>query len=190
MSTREESAFRTERITGYRYAATGVFGYEFYRGSDKVCTLSSLVVPSPKVLINGYGKSWESELAGRAAPAGFTKYVYDRAGNPPKGKDRAGDTPAGRECAGRSAAGKIACDGSGGCLINDCLSVYSDKDGYVFTCGGQTVAQIKRWQGADCAVRSGNGLAREAYFEVVFRREIDDELKLMIMAFPMLGSGI
>lgn len=45
-------------LTGYRYFATGVFGYAFYRGQEKVCTISSMVGPSASIRITGKTRSW------------------------------------------------------------------------------------------------------------------------------------
>ncbi len=51
-------------ITGYRFSATGVFGYAFYKGQEKVCVVSSLVGPSAPVRIAGRTRSWEGVSCG------------------------------------------------------------------------------------------------------------------------------
>ena len=46
-------------LIGYRYYATGVFGYSFYKGKDDICSVSGLVVPDFPVIIRGETKEWE-----------------------------------------------------------------------------------------------------------------------------------
>ena len=49
----------TAIITGYRFSATGVFGYVFYQKQEKLCSVSSIVVPSPPLTITGKSRIWK-----------------------------------------------------------------------------------------------------------------------------------
>ncbi len=67
-----------DSIIGFKYSATGVFGYVFYDGKNKICSVSSLVVPSPPVTMNGDNLRWISEfdLDSTIIP-GQTRYIED-----------------------------------------------------------------------------------------------------------------
>ena len=64
-------------ITGYRFSATGVFGYEFYKGQEKVCEISGIVAPPVQVRIEGKTRCWEA-ISKRDGVAGCISLVYDQ----------------------------------------------------------------------------------------------------------------
>ena len=64
-------------LIGFQYSSTGVFGYTFYRNGNKICTVSSLVVPSPTVHIHGLDRDWMSPFDQESTIfPGLTRYVY------------------------------------------------------------------------------------------------------------------
>ena len=50
------------RLIGYRFDATGVFGYSYYTTTDKVCSVSTIVAPSAPVMIHGRSTTWRSDF--------------------------------------------------------------------------------------------------------------------------------
>ena len=54
-----------EQMTGYRFAATGLRGYSLYHEKEELCTVYSLVIASPPVVITGYDMKWQSILTMR-----------------------------------------------------------------------------------------------------------------------------
>ena len=68
----------TVKIYGFRYSVTGVFGYDYYSDGKKVCTATSMVMPSPPVRINGFDKSLYSEFdQEKTIDEGVSRIVYD-----------------------------------------------------------------------------------------------------------------
>ena len=70
------SSNESSKIIGYRYDATGFFGYDFYKENEKRCSASSLVVPSSSVMMFGFGNKWKSEFENCTIVLGLTRYVY------------------------------------------------------------------------------------------------------------------
>ena len=65
------------KITGYRYHATGIFGYDFFKNKEKFCSVSSLVAPYAPVMIFGAGTKWRSDFPKCTIFPGLTGTVVD-----------------------------------------------------------------------------------------------------------------
>jgi len=155
-----------KRIIGFRYEATGVFGYAFYSNTEKLCSVSSLVVPSPPVMIDGYGRIWESNIMESATYPGVTRYIMDRES--------------------KKQVAKIEYKEAGYFVINNMVIAKCEPEKYVFIRTGDTIAEIIRFEGRADWMPDNSYMDYKAYFEVTMNCELDEEWKLLIMAFPML----
>lgn len=155
-----------EKIIGFRYDATGVFGYEFYHKNDKLCAVSSSVVPSPPVMIYGFDNEWESEFEDCTVYPGLTRYVLDRKS--------------------KSQVAKVVYRDFGKYELNESISVYCDTKKYKFFYDDEMIADIHRFEGDFGWKPDSKYYEYEAYFEVKMSQGINSELKMLIMAFPMI----
>ena len=159
-----------DNIIGFRYEATGVFGYEFYNDREKLCSVSSLVVPSPTVMISGYGQEWEFEYRrGESVFPGTARNVYDIKTN--------------RRIA------IVAYKDSEKYVINNYYIMSCDSQGYKITCRNEIVAEITRFEGEHSWCPDSACYEYEAYFKVSLSQELDDEHKMLAMALPILRFG-
>ena len=165
------------KIMGYHYGATGAWGYAFYEEQKKICTLSSIVVPSPPVLLQGFGHEWYSKLdqAGTVAP-GLTRSISDH-----KSKEN---------------IYKIIYQNSGQYDIvfsDDHMAVHIGNDHYAFFSGDTEVAQIEK------VCETPIEVPQELQYydtELHFLANVSDQIKpehmLAILSFPVLrftGTG-
>jgi len=157
-----------KRLIGYRFVATGVFGYTYYSTGDQVCSVSSMVAPSASVMIHGNSVIWESNFSCCTVFPGLTRSVRD-------------------ESTGTQLF-QIVYKDTGEYEINKSITAYCDAEKYTFCLDGTVIAKITRFSGsADHFIKpSDTGYNYEPYFEVVADCEIDTELLMLILAFPML----
>ena len=164
-----EESGENKRAIGYRYAATGVFGYMFYSPEQLICTVSSNVVPSPPVMIAGAGVEWRSDFdQDTTIYPGIARSVVEEAG-------------------GEQVFG-IVYKETGSYEINESVSVHCDWDAYAFCIEDREIATIRR-----CS-RMPDGFPwptddyyeYEPYFEVEYGSEVSAELLMIMLAFPML----
>lgn len=159
-----------ERIIGYQYFATGVGGYEFYCDKRNICTVSSIVVPSPPVQINGYGMTWKSDFDEESTLVpGLTRYVHDSASH-------------------ALVAGVVYRD-CGEYEIDKSVTVHCGDGAYSFFRNHEKIAQINPYKGGIPWMPMPTQFDYKPYFEVNFDAGIDDEMKLLILSFPMLKFG-
>ena len=160
-----------DNIIGFRYEATGVFGYEFYRDKEKLCAVSSMVVPSPPVTISGYGRTLECEGA-RIAPVlpGTTRCIYDYES--------------------KRKVATVAYKDFENYVINNFYNVRCDSQGYKVICQGEVIVEIKRFEGKPSWYPDSLYYDYEAYFEVSMSRDLDNVNKMLVMAFPMIRFGV
>ena len=168
-----ESNNKTSLI-GYRYDTTGVFGYEFYRGDVKICSVSSLVVPSPPVMIHGNGVDWISDSKMGTILPGLACTVVDQS----NGKQ----------------VFKMVYVGAGQFRINDLISVFCGDGKYTFYSDQTVIAIISRVNPQNKypakPLNADNGFDYEPYFEINICSEMENELMIFILAFPMLKVGV
>ncbi len=155
-----------EQLQGFRYDATGVFGYSFYKGRDLLCNTSSMVVPDPDVVITGHKVHWVSKHpTGRVLP-GLTRTVYD--------SDH------------HSKIGDICYLSPGKYEINGSIQVLAENDGYLFSCDNEPIAQIHRYTGEWEWKPESAEYEYTPYFQISLSTKLDKQLLFFILSFPML----
>lgn len=159
-----------EQVIGWRYSSTGVWSYEFYCGSNKLCTVSSLVIPSPPVGISGCGMTWESPFDKDSTIfSGQKRYIYDKVT--------------------REKVAVLTYMEHGRYTINGSVSVHCDGDGHRFYSDDGMIARLVRYRGEDIQPPDKAKLYHydyEPYYEGSYRRDMSDALKLLIFSFPLL----
>ncbi len=156
----------SSKIIGYRYNATGVFGYVFYKEKRKLCSVSSVVVPSPPVMMFGFGNKWKSEFENCTIVPGITRYVYD--------------------CNTGRRIYKIVYRENGKYEINNSVIAYCNAERYAFFCDNQLIAQISKATEKCDFVPQSTEYDIEPYFDVFAQNGIDENLLMLIFSFPML----
>ena len=159
---------KTKRLIGYRFDATGVFGYAYYTSDERVCSVSSIVAPSAPVMIHGNGVTWKSDFDNCTIFPGLTRSVNDESN---------GTQPF-----------QIVYKDSGEYEINKSIIAYCDTGKYTFYCDDKVIAKIIRFSGKSGHFKkpSDTYYNYESYFEVAADDKIDTELLMVILAFPML----
>lgn len=163
----------TIRVTGYRYCATGIWGYDFYREQEKLCTVSGLVIPSPPVRICGFEREWYSEFDEESTIVpGLTRYVFD--------------SKTSREVARiiYKNAGKYEV-----LISQNHINVYIVEDEYGFYRNGHIIASIKRIHENNNLIPPMSDFDIEPYFSIFLAKQIELEIIMVILAFPMLQFG-
>ncbi|MCM1307544.1 MAG: hypothetical protein NC223_02985 [Butyrivibrio sp.] len=153
-------------FVGYRYEATGVWAYNFYKGKEKICSVSSIVAPSSPIMIYGFGYSWKSELGDSTAASEHTRYVCD--------------------CSDDRKLYKIIYKGNGKYEINDSLLVYCDAERYSFFCDNRLIAEINRIADKSDFELLSTAYDAEPYFDIFTQDRMDEQLLMLIFSFPML----
>ena len=153
-------------LTGYRFGATGVFGYAFYFGRDLLCETYSLVVPSPDVYITGHKVHWISKYPRDTIRPGLTRPVYATENH--------------------RKIGDIIYRSPGKYEINGFVQVSVEKDRYLFSCDDEPLAQIHRYARESEWKPESIEYEYTPYFQVSIPQKIDTRLKLLILTFPML----
>lgn len=163
-----------ERVVGYRYSTTGFSSCEFYCGNSKLCSVSSLVIPSPPIGISGCGMTWESPFdADSTIFSGLTRYIYDKIT-----KER---------------VAVLTYMDRGRYTINGSVLVRCNGDGYSFFSDDEMIARIVRYRGEDIQMPTKIMLYSsdfELYYEGGYRKDISDALKLLICSFPLLRFAL
>ena len=155
------------RVIGYRYDATGVFGYEFYEDMKQICTVSGLVVPSPTIMISGFGRNWKSEFdVDSTLFPGLTRTILDDATN--------------------KEVGALTYDGNKSYRLCNSVKVSCTTECYSFYDNEGLVAQTTKFQDEEIWLPQALGFDYEVYFNTVFNRDINDETKMLIVSFPVL----
>lgn len=168
-SSKMKPAYPSSTI-GYKYSATGIFGYAFFHDKIRMCTVTSIVVPSPPVLIEGYGMRWRSDFDAEATIfPGLTRYVRD-------------------DSDGAQVARLVYRD-RWEYEINGSVTARCGGGSYSFSRSGKIAAQISRYKEGNVWVPESVEHDYEPYFEVLFTDEIDDGMKLLVSSFPMLRFG-
>ena len=164
------------KLIGFQYSATGVFGYSFYRDGNKICSVSSLVVPSSTVHIHGSDRDWMSPFDQDSTIfPGLTRYVY------------------------RTDSGQEECrivymvDWY---EIRIGMDVYraSENDGeYIFSADGQQIAvitKISRQEAEKISVPQDEpNYDVTAYYRVDAVGGIPENALMAILSFPMVRFG-
>ena len=153
------------------FEETGVYGHLFFDGGPEPCAnVHSLVTPSaPPVYIRGFGHAWSSPFDHDATIfPGLKRYVLE---------EKTGTAVGAIEYRSPGEY-RISAGGAG-------LSVHIERGSILFRDFSGDVAEVRRTENR--AVRSlGHGYEAEKRFDIVLRRPVSDELKLLILAFPML----
>lgn len=161
------------RLTGYRFDATGVFGYSFYNDVNKFCSVSSSVGLSAPVRILGNRVKWKSDFDNCTVFPGLARSIIDES----KGTQLF----------------SIVYINSGEYKINESVSVYCDIDNYTFYASDKVIAKIYRFSGETDhrqKISETDSYDYKPYFEVVTINEIAPELRMVILAFPMFRFGL
>lgn len=165
------------KINGYRYSATGVFGYEFYQNKSKICTQSGTVMPSSLVRITGFGREWYSEfdmestivpgLARHIVYAGTNERVY-----------------------------KIVFRESGKFDIfigNECIHVCIADDSYAFIYNENqiaTISSVGKTENLQECMPTSIQYEIDSYFDVECAQGIREDILLAILSFPILRFAL
>ena len=161
---------KTEKIIGYKYSATGIFGYAFYCGGQKICTAISCTVPSSAVWIQGYGIRWKSgfDKESTLVPGLTTRYVFDDA---------------------NAQVARLVYKSSGEYEIAEAVLVRCGEISYSFFRDGEVIAQISRCEEKNIWKPASIGDDCEPWFAVDWEQELNPALRLLILSFPMLRFG-
>ena len=161
-----------QKIIGYRYEVTGVFGYKFFSSGNYICTVSSSVLPSPPVIISDADITRRSNFDSHSTIfPGLTRTVND---------DITGVQ-----------TNKIVYKGKGQYEIDDSVSVEYSEDKYTFYIDGKVAAIIRKIDdksGYD--LLPNNASDTEPYFDIVSSNDLDKKLLIVVLAFPMLAFGL
>lgn len=158
-------------IMGYEYSATGIYGYEFYENETKICTISSLVIPSLPVTMQGMHCQWESIFPmEQAIVSGTTRPIVDTKTQ----------TEVGKIIYKTKERFEI-------CLKEMNISVYIQNDAYLFSIDGKEIASIEK--SVETCKRIPEGLRFydiQSHCYVRFLQELSVEGMMAVLAFPML----
>ena len=162
------------KLNGYRFSATGVFGYDFYDAQKELCTVSGILAPSMPVTIRGRGCAWNSSLDhGTAVSPGTARAVWDS------------ET--------KATVCQVVFAGAGRyeLLFDDAhVSVHIESSGYAFFSGDEKIAEIRRTHPIPMIVPK-----RSEQFDthLHFRADVPDptnpaneRIVLILLAFPLL----
>lgn len=160
-------------VIGFRFAATGVFGYDFYQNGCRLCAVSSLVVPSPTVNIQGFGGAWQSPFdADSTLFPGLTRFVY-----------RAGSAREACRLVYRGEGYDLHCG-------TDVYSVHMRDGAYAVYAGAKKIADVARLTRPQAAgvpvppdMPYDDG---EAYYAAGIAEGLPDDVMMAVLAFPML----
>lgn len=144
-----------------------MFGYEFYENRKQICTVSGLVVPSPTIMISGFGRNWKSEFhVNSTLFPGLTRTICDDANN--------------------KEVRALTYDGNRSYRLFNSVKVSCTTEGYSFYDNERLVAQTTKFQDEKIWLLQTFGFDYEAYFNTIFNRDINDETKMLIVSFPVL----
>ncbi len=154
-------------LIGYRYSVTGDFGFSFLYGNKKIVTVSSPVLPKPWVMISGNGINWESPYFDDTIIPGVSRYVIEQKT--------------------KRVVCKITFIQRGQYRLNDSVIVYCGKDELVFYRNNQQIVRITRCQEKLLIPASLDSYYDwRPFFEISVSQSVDNELLMLICAFPML----
>lgn len=155
-------------LIGYKYSVTGSFGYSFLHGNSKIVTVSSLVIPEPPIRILGNGIVWESPCFNDTIFPGISRYVFD-------------------EKAGHAVC-KITYIKRGQYKLNDFVIAYCGLEETVFCRNDQQIARITLCHEKKLPIPASLDpyLDWQPSYEVFVSENVDNELLMVICAFPML----
>ena len=160
---------KTRESIGYRYSVTGVFGYVFFCGSQKLCAVSSMVALSPTIWMDGYGLRWKSDFDQESTIVpGLTRYIHSDS-----------DTSVAR----------VVYRGCGEYEIVGFATVRYDENSYSFFRDGKVIAQIGRYRGETVWLPEAMERNYKPWFVAEWNQELDQESGLLILSFPMLKFG-
>lgn len=159
------------RLIGYRFDATGVFGYAYYINGDHVCSVSSIIAPSSSVMIYGNGVTWKSDFENCTIFPGLTRSIHDESNG--------------------TQLYQIVYKDRGKYEINQSITAYCETGKYIFCCDDKVIAEIIRVSGKSGFFKNPSDTVYhyEPYFEVSAKDRIDTGLLTVILAFPMLQFG-
>ena len=158
---------------GYRFHATGVFGYKFFNAeSDTVCSVSSVVAPSAPVTIISDTVTWESDFENCTIYPGLSRDVVD------KSKDQQ--------------ILQLVYKGTGKYTINESIEVYCDTDNFAFYRDDIIIAKTERINSNSehLQIVSDAEYDYDPYYRITADNGIHRELLLVILSFPMLRFGL
>lgn len=164
-------------LTGYRFYATGVFGYTFYENDEKICSISSYVVFSPPATIIGFSREWVSDFEEKKeVKPGTERKIIDKSD-------------------GKTVSGIVYLE-KDKYQIGESIIVRCEHGQYIFYNDGKVVAKIKRIDNTDEIANRRQIPADlydryecEPYFEVLTDEAISKENLMLILSFPMLRFG-
>ena len=157
-------------IIGYRYSVTGIFGYDYYEGNNKICGISSIVMPNSSVSIYGNGNRWASDFEDCTIYPGLLREVRD----------------ANTDCQ----IAKIVYKDTGEYEINDTVYVYCGNDKYSFVRNEELIAKITRRNTEPQIMPDDLTEDHEIYFQAELYSELEAELKMLLLSFPMLRFAL
>ncbi len=160
-------------LTGYRFEANGVYGYDFYKSADKICSVSRSDARLAPVTVQGNSIRWISDFDNFITICpGLTRSIND-------------------ESTGKEVF-KIVYEAQGKYRITEAVSVYCSDDKYTFYSDQSVIAKINRINEKND--HTSEPLAQNAgcepYFEIDFCNEVENELLMIMLAFPMLKFGL
>ncbi len=155
-------------LIGYQFSVTGGFGYSFLRGNEEMVTVSSFVIPDPPVTIRGNGNVWESPYFDDTIIPGVSRHIIDKKT--------------------KRVVCKITFIEHGRYRLNDSVIVYCEKNKSVFYLDDQLIVRISQCREKRLPIPASLDQYYDwlPYYEVSVFQNIDNELLMLICAFPML----
>ncbi|MEE3428440.1 MAG: hypothetical protein VZQ55_05685 [Ruminococcus sp.] len=168
----EVESNKSNRFIGYRFEATGIFGYQFYKAGDNFCSVTSIVAPSAPVMIYSKDIKWRSDYELCTIFPGLTRYIIDELSD--------------------QQVIQIIYKDTGEYEINGMIQVYCDSKKYTFYREDEIIAKIKKINNKEEHLqRIPNSYDNcEPYFEILVDVGISTELLPVILAFPMLRFAL
>lgn len=160
-------------LIGFCWSVTGAFGYDFYQNGRRLCTVSSLVVPSAPVRIRGFGGEWLSPFdADSTLFPGLARTVY-----------RAGSEQAECRLVYRGEGYELLC----GAAV---YQIHARDGAVVFCAGGRQIAALTRLSRPRAAgiptPKDASFDGMEAYYTVKAADGLPPAVLTAVLAFPML----
>ncbi|MBQ9156302.1 MAG: hypothetical protein IJ137_05945 [Eubacterium sp.] len=160
-----------EKITGMHYSGTGLSLYRFSRGNKEICTISEPPLPDNPVFISGFGRKWTS------------KFNDEITINPWEERRLVIDDSSG------SLVGWISFRDPGEHEINDSIRLIFREGRYTAYSGKELVGQIIMIKNKDEDTFIDDGMDGVLRYEIYVCRGLDEELLMLLLAFPLLRFG-
>ena len=161
-------------LYGYKYSATGIFGYEYYDSGNQICTIGNLVIPNTPTFMFGWKLSWQT---------GFDRDITIVPGQRLPIINQESKEKEAEIITESFKTYRLSCKA-------EMVTVVEETGRLVFMNDGIQIAVCRRAGLNEAPSIELYGEVVEARYAVELDSNISKELKLLILAFPSLGLGI